>query len=431
MVLYGVRLLINIFDLFIYRRFLDVFIGKRKTSVEFSIFLLIACEMVGSAVNPLGINWLNLLTMAAILSIYICQYEAKLRSKVITVCLYMGLVVVAEPIGYIVYRILARGVFEDDTVGYYFVVFVMEILLLAVVEVFCRIKAGKSIRVSLLPKEIAYTLALIPFASVVSCFLLIEIAREIISTDTMILCMCVIFSIVVTNYIVFLIVHKYTDMAEKRLEEEMIYQEIAYIDEYYQDVEKYQEQIQDIKHDMKNQLAVLYDAVERGERELVRDTLAEMLGDIRLAEDIIYSANPIINSLLKVKVAKAREKGIEVTVKAFVPKKMSIESGDMGVLYGNLIDNAIEACAKVQGNNRFVDVETKYQEGKLLIVICNSKNPERNPDFKTTKEDKRRHGRGLRSVRRVAEQYGGNLLLEDEGDTFKVSLLLTDVACLE
>ena len=431
MVLYGGRLLINIFDLFIYCRFLEVFIGKRKTSVEFSIFLLIACEVVGSAVNQLGINWLNLLTMAAILSIYICQYEAKLRSKVITVCLYMGLVVVAEPIGYIVYRILARGVFEDDTVGYYFVVFVMEILLLAVVEVFCRIKAGKNIRVSLLPKEIAYTLALIPFASVVSCFLLIKIAREIISTDTMILCMCVIFSIVVTSYIVFLIVHKYTGMAEKRLEEEMIYQEIAYIDEYYQDVEKYQEQIQDIKHDMKNQLAALYDAVERGERELVRDTLAEMLGDIRLAEDIIYSANPIINSLLKVKVAKAREKGIEVTVKAFVPKKMSIESGDMGVLYGNLIDNAIEACAKVQGNNRFVNVETKYQDGKLLIVIRNSKNPERNPDLKTTKGDKRRHGRGLRSVRRVAEQYGGNLLLEDEGDTFKASLLLTDVACLE
>ena len=67
----------------------------------------------------------------------------------------------------------------------------------------------------------------------------------------------------------------------------------------------------------------------------------------------------------------------------------------------------------------------------MLIVIRNSKNPERNLDLKTTKGDKRRHGRGLRSVRRVAEQYGGNLLLEDEGDTFKASLLLTDVACLE
>lgn len=251
------------------------------------------------------------------------------------------------------------------------------------------------------------------------------------SADTMILCMCVIFSIVVTNYIVFLMVHKYTGMAEKRLEEEMIYQEIAYKDEYYQDVEKYQEQIQDIKHDMKNQLTAMYDAVERGERDLVRDTLAEMLGDIRLAEDIIYSANPVLNSLLKVKVAKVREKGIEMTVKAFVPKRMSINSGDMGVVYGNLIDNAIEACMKVQEGKRFVDVETKYQEGKLLIVICNSKNMEANPDFITTKENKRRHGRGIRSVRRVAEQYGGELLLEDVGAIFKASLLLTDVSCLE
>ena len=103
MVLYGVRLLINIFDLFIYHRFLEVFIGKRKTSVEFSIFLLIACEVVGSAVNQLGINWLNLITMVVVLSIYICQYEASLRSKIITVFLYMGLVVIAEPIGYIIY----------------------------------------------------------------------------------------------------------------------------------------------------------------------------------------------------------------------------------------------------------------------------------------------------------------------------------------
>lgn len=220
----------------------------------------------------------------------------------------MGLVVIAEPIGYIIYLTLAGGVFEHEIVGYYFVVFVMEVFLLLVVELFCKIKAGKNVRVSLLPKEIAYTLELIPFASVVSCFLLIEIAGEIMSADTMILCMCVIFSIVVTNYIVFLMVHKYTGMAEKRLEEEMIYQEIAYNNEYYQDVEKYQEQIQDIKHDMKNKLAVLYDGVERGEREFVRDTLAEMLGDIRLAEDIIYSANPGLNSLIKVKVAKAREK---------------------------------------------------------------------------------------------------------------------------
>lgn len=431
MVLYGVRLLINIFDLFIYRRFLEVFIGKRKTTVEFSLFLLILCETAGSAVNQMGVNWLNFLTKIVILNIYICQYEAKLISKIVAVSLYMGLVVVAEPVGYIVYKTVTGGGLTDETAGYYSVVFVMEILLLAVVEIFCRIKAGKSVKLSLLPKEVTCTLALIPFASIISCFLLIEISMEIISADTLILCMCVIFSIVVTNYMVFLMIHNYTDMAEKRHEEELLRQETVYRDEYYQDVEKYQEQIQDIKHDMKNKVAVLYDAVERGEDAAAKELLAEMLGDIRLAEDIIYSANPLLNSLLKVKAAKAKEKGIRMNIKTFVPKKMSIASGDMGIIYGNLIDNAIEACDKVTDTERFIEIETKYREEMLLIQVCNSKNAEGNPELNTTKGDRRMHGRGIRSVRKVAEQYGGSLILEDEGETFRASLLLTNIACLE
>ena len=50
----------------------------------------------------------------------------------------MGLVVIAEPIGYIIYLTLAGGVFEHEIVGYYFVVFVMEVFLLLVVELFCQ-----------------------------------------------------------------------------------------------------------------------------------------------------------------------------------------------------------------------------------------------------------------------------------------------------
>lgn len=78
MALYGVRLVINLFDLCIYRRYLEEFIGNRKTSMEFSILLLIVCELIGSAVNQMGISWLNFVTMVAILCVYVCQYEAVL-----------------------------------------------------------------------------------------------------------------------------------------------------------------------------------------------------------------------------------------------------------------------------------------------------------------------------------------------------------------
>ena len=69
MALYGVRLVINLFDLCIYRRYLEEFIGNRKTSMEFSVLLLIVCELIGSAVNQMGISWLNFVTMVAILCV--------------------------------------------------------------------------------------------------------------------------------------------------------------------------------------------------------------------------------------------------------------------------------------------------------------------------------------------------------------------------
>ena len=101
MALYGVRLVINLFDLCIYRRYLEEFIGNRKTSMEFSVLLLIVCELIGSAVNQMGISWLNFVTMVAILCVYVCQYEAGILSRLIAVLLYMGIMGVAEPLGYL------------------------------------------------------------------------------------------------------------------------------------------------------------------------------------------------------------------------------------------------------------------------------------------------------------------------------------------
>lgn len=252
MALYGVRLVINLFDLCIYRRYLEEFIGNRKTSMEFSVLLLIVCELIGSAVNQMGISWLNFVTMVAILCVYVCQYEAGIVSRLIAVLLYMGIMGVAEPLGYLFNKAFMEKVLDDTTVSYYFIVFFMALLKATIVEVFCRLKSGKSIRLSAMPKETQYMLTMIPLCSLISCFLLIEVAKELISAQMVVLCMCIIFVIIITNYVIFLMIEKYTTVEEKQHEEEMIQREILYRNEYYQDMERYQEQIQDIRHDMKN-----------------------------------------------------------------------------------------------------------------------------------------------------------------------------------
>lgn len=397
MALYGVRLVINLFDLCIYRRYLEEFIGNRKTSMEFSVLLLIVCELIGSAVNQMGISWLNFVTMVAILCVYVCQYEAGIVSRLIAVLLYMGIMGVAEPLGYLFNKAFMEKVLDDTTVSYYFIVFFMALLKATIVEVFCRLKSGKSIRLSAMPKETQYMLTMIPLCSLISCFLLIEVAKELISAQMVVLCMCIIFVIIITNYVIFLMIEKYTTVEEKQHEEEMIQREILYQNEYYQDMERYQEQIQ----------------------------------DIRLAEEIIYSANPVVNAILKVKSVKAKEKEIPMQVTTLLPQRVSVDIGDMGVLYGNLLDNAIEAAMAVEQEKRYVHVESKFQEGRLLLSIKNSKPSGTSSCQQTSKKDKIKHGRGIRSVRKVAEKYGGELMLKDQGEHFEAVLLLNGVAKLE
>lgn len=215
MALYGVRLVINLFDLCIYRRYLEEFIGNRKTSMEFSVLLLIVCELIGSAVNQMGISWLNFVTMVAILCVYVCQYEAGIVSRLIAVLLYMGIMGVAEPLGYLFNKAFMEKVLDDTTVSYYFIVFFMALLKATIVEVFCRLKSGKSIRLSAMPKETQYMLTMIPLCSLISCFLLIEVAKELISAQMVVLCMCIIFVIIITNYVIFLMIEKVYDSGRK------------------------------------------------------------------------------------------------------------------------------------------------------------------------------------------------------------------------
>lgn len=103
---------------------------------------------------------------------------------------------------------------------------------------------------------------------------------------------------------------------------------------------------------------------------------------------------------------------------------MQLEHGDIGVLYGNLLDNAIEACCNVPKDKRYIRLENKFISGKMLLIIENSKSGIRNENLTTTKKDSYSHGRGIKSVRRVVEKYNGTVNFTDKEDVFEVSAML-------
>ena len=108
-----------------------------------------------------------------------------------------------------------------------------------------------------------------------------------------------------------------------------------------------------------------------------------------------------------------------------------ISNGDLYALFGNIMDNATEAAGEVEDENkRCIAVNIREAAGWISVTVENYFTGELSFSEDglplTRKAKKSEHGFGLKSVRHIAEKYGGNVSVETEGDIFRISVLLSE-----
>ena len=104
-----------------------------------------------------------------------------------------------------------------------------------------------------------------------------------------------------------------------------------------------------------------------------------------------------------------------------------MELGDLYCLFGNLLDNALEAVKKIEERERrVIDLVVKMKDNMLLIQEENYFNGElRFEDGLpiTTKGDTDYHGFGVRSLRMIVKKYGGEMTTYVSDDVFHLNIL--------
>ena len=191
---------------------------------------------------------------------------------------------------------------------------------------------------------------------------------------------------------------------------------------YYQDKLKDEERIRSIYHDMKNHLLVLEgsqgtDATRQMAREL-RTQIADY-------EDYVHTGNEFLDIILKDKSEKAREKHIDFSAVVDFEGVDFIEPLDISTLFGNGIDNAIEACEKLREEDRVILVKAGKVQNFVSILIENNCTVEALPKGKrTTKADSLLHGFGLSNMQKAAEKYGGTCTTRQPNGKFTLKILL-------
>lgn len=185
----------------------------------------------------------------------------------------------------------------------------------------------------------------------------------------------------------------------------------------YKDIEEGQEKLRDIRHDIKNRIMGVYMAAQNGEdARIIIGELGKLLENIDSVKAGNYSDDTTVNAIIHYKLAPYIDSDISINADVKCHKHLSIPSGDMGVILGNLIDNAIEACQQVE-KSAYIDICGYSRINMWVLSIENSKSP-----AQTKKEADINHGRGLKNVKNIVENHKGTMKIIEEENRYIVEL---------
>lgn len=217
--------------------------------------------------------------------------------------------------------------------------------------------------------------------------------------------------------------------AEERLRETERYMLLQ--KKYYAEVDRGIRAQRDLLHDIRHHLLVLDSLSKNGNYdELSRyvETLQENYGR-RFTKR--YCGNVTVNAVLGGYIEIAEEKGISVTTELDIPGNIGIDEFDLCVLFGNSVENAIEACLRIPPESdlfadRALVIKARCEKDRLVVWIGNSC-PDDSPEDRDERFPSSKGalgGIGLESVRAVVERNKGCLNCERRGSSFILSAVL-------
>lgn len=183
------------------------------------------------------------------------------------------------------------------------------------------------------------------------------------------------------------------------------------------------------RHDYHDHIQTMKAYLAMGRLEELSDFLGELDKDLQTVDTVIKTGNVMIDAILNSKISLAKVRGIKVDAKAIVPKDLniSISEIDLGLVIGNLMDNAMEACAWIDAEeDRFIRIYIDILKGQLYIYILNStvgKRKRTGRVYESTK-DGAYHGFGLMRIDKVVDRYHGYLERQDEEGVFATEVML-------
>ena len=211
--------------------------------------------------------------------------------------------------------------------------------------------------------------------------------------------------------------------------------QVSSLQEHMGEMERVYSGIRGMRHDMKNTISVIMQ-LAAGKEDGLQVYLEELSRTMDRLEFRFKTGNTVVDTLLNMKyheiAGTVPDLRMDVDGLQF-PEKLFIQSYDIGIVLGNAVDNAMDACRKLKakepGEEAFIRISSFQKRELFFLKVENSFDGKvvRRPQNEfpvTDKADRENHGIGLINIRSTAEKYQGTMDFKVNGRVFILSVMM-------
>lgn len=196
---------------------------------------------------------------------------------------------------------------------------------------------------------------------------------------------------------------------------------------YYLMAKESQEKMRQVYHDMNNHMENI--KLLKDSSEDINKYINNIENEVKGSKNIYNTGNVLLDIIFHEKSKICIENSIDFNVGIDFSKCEFIEMIDISSIFSNLIDNAIEACNKIDDNNieKYITIKSTFIKGYYLVRCENSKINKviiKNNKIFTSKKDKFFHGIGLESIKSSIKKYNGELKIKDNKYKFIATIYI-------
>ena len=337
-----------------------------------------------------------------------------LVSNIIYLILMISETIVSLLTGYLVISVFGKNPGYSFSLGYIFSKLIGFFAALFI-ENYSNIKKGFELSTS-------YWLSIL-IISLSSLYIVVALVDSQIHTVKASIIISLLFLIIV---LLFYLYDALKSSAEMKIEKSILEQEKRYYDNQFWLMKSSVEKTASLKHDIANHIGAIGSLIRENEISRALNYINQLEKYAPFNSKIVESGNLVIDSILNYKLDYVKSIGVNTHLDIKVPSDLELESFDMVVILGNLLDNSVEALKKLK-ENRTIWVSIKYDRGVLIIQIQNNFDGKISVGAKgliTTKDDKDNHGLGLKNIESTLEKYNGLLEYSYTDNLFKAEVLM-------